>query len=154
MTPETQAQILAGLNARLGGHNRELGLRFVSVSDDHVAADIPITEQHHQPYGLVHGGVYAALVETLCSVGAALYAQQRGQSVVGLENCTSFLRAAREGTLHGRAVPLIRGRRSQVWETTITDDQGKLLATGKVRLLCLDPGAEVAGEVVAAKGGD
>lgn len=152
MPPEIQAQILDGLNSRLGGYDRALGLRFVSVGDDHIAAEMPVTDHHLQPFGLVHGGVYAAMVETLCSVGAALYAQQRGQSAVGLENTTSFLRATRGGTLHGRAVPLTRGRRTHVWETTITDDEGKVLATGRVRVLCLDPGAEVAGEVVAQKG--
>jgi len=149
-TPADDA-ILEGLNARLGGYDKAMGLRFVSVGDDHVAAEMPVAERHLQPYGLVHGGVYSAMVETLCSVGAALSAGKRGQSAVGLENTTSFLRATREGTLHGRAVPLVQGRRSQVWETTITDDAGKVLATGRVRVLCLDAGAAVAGAEVAPK---
>jgi acyl-coenzyme A thioesterase PaaI-like protein len=69
---------------------------------------------------------------------------------VGLENATSFVRAAREGTLRARALPLVRGRRTQVWEARIEDQEGHLLAHGKVRLLCLESGAAMAGEVVHA----
>lgn len=71
---------------------------------------------HLQAYGIVHGGVYAGIIESLASVGAAIHALAEGKSVVGLENHTSFLRAVRSGTLHGVAKPLTRGRRSPVWE--------------------------------------
>ena len=73
-----------------------------------------------------------------------------GMSVVGLENSTSFLRAARGGTLRVTATPLQRGRRTQVWTATVEDDQGRALATGRVRLLCLEAGAAIAGEAPKA----
>jgi uncharacterized protein (TIGR00369 family) len=95
--------------------------------------------------------VYAGIIETLCSVGAALDAMPRGQSVVGLENHTSFLRAVREGRLRCTARPLSRGRKSQVWEAAVHDEQGRLVATGRVRLLCLDEQAQLAGEKVEIK---
>ena len=152
MTPDDDHA--ADLNARLSGYDRVMGLRFVSATPDEVRAEMPITPEHHQPYGLVHGGVYAGIVETLCSVGAAIRAMAQGRSAVGLENSTTFLKAAREGTLHARAVPLSGGRRTQVWESQITDDAGRLLAHGKVRLLCLESGASIGGAAVRADSGD
>ena len=71
--------------------------------------------------------------------------EARGQTVVGLENSTAFIRAARGGVLRVTARPLTRGRRTQVWDATVTDADGALLATGRVRLMCLDAGADLAG---------
>ncbi|HHH31283.1 MAG TPA: PaaI family thioesterase [Polyangiaceae bacterium] len=139
------------LNRRRGGFNQTIGLRFESVSYEEVVAVVPVSPALHQPYGLVHGGVYAAMIETLASVGAALNALAIGRSAVGLENATTFLKAVREGTLTGRATPLSRGRRTQVWEVRITDDDDRLVAHGRVRMLCLEGGAQVAGETVAMK---
>lgn len=144
------------LNENPGGFNRAMGLRFVRATVEEVVGECQVGPQHHQPYGIVHGGVYAGMVETLCSVGAALIALPRGQSVVGLENHTTFLRAVREGTLRCTARPLSTGRRSQVWEGAVHDERGRLVASGRVRLLCLDEQAELAGEKVEIKpgGGD
>jgi uncharacterized protein (TIGR00369 family) len=133
-------------NAVKGGFNTALGLAFVRVTTEEVIAEVLVRPEHLQPYGLVHGGVYAAMIETLCSTGAAVNALARGQTTVGQENATSFIRAVRGGTLRGRAVPLTRGRRSHVWEARIEDDQGRLVAVGRVRLLCLEAGAEAGGE--------
>jgi len=139
------------LNAARGGFEVSLGLVFTRASSDEVACEVPVVPNLHQPYGLVHGGVYASIVETLASVGAALSAMPRGQTAVGLENTTSFLRAVRQGTLIGVARPLHRGRTSQVWEVEVRGDDGKLAATGRVRMLCLEAGTTVAGETVALK---
>ena len=134
------------MNAGAGGWNRAMGLRFTSATADEVVAELVIGPAHLQPHGIVHGGVYAGIVETVASVGAGISAGSRGQTAVGLENHTSFLRAVRSGTLRATARPLTRGRRTQVWEATVTDDEGRVAATGRVRLLCLDPGSELAGE--------
>jgi len=136
------------VNQIKGGHNTSIGLNFVSVTVDEVVAEIAIGPEHLQPYGLVHGGVYSAMIETLCSTGAAINALERGQTTVGQENSTSFLRAVRGGTIRGRAVPIIKGRRSHVWEARIHDDQDRLVAIGRVRLLCLEAGAAAGGEEV------
>lgn len=140
------------LNERNDGWNAAMGLRFVRATADEVIAEWTVGPHHLQPYGLVHGGVYSGVIETVASVGAAVYGLARGLSVVGLDNHTSFLHAAREGTLRATAKPLTRGRRTQVWEATITDPTGRTVATGRVRLLCLEQGARVAGETVAVKG--
>ena len=134
-----------------GGFNRALGLRFVRATRDEVSAELEVSPDHLQPYGIVHGGVYAGIIETLASAGAAITAMARGQSVVGLDNNTSFLRAVRSGRLRATAVPLTRGRRTQLWEGRVVDDDNRLVTTGRVRLLCLEPGAELAGESVAVK---
>ncbi|MGE3671821.1 MAG: PaaI family thioesterase, partial [Polyangiaceae bacterium] len=101
------------------------------------------------------GGLNSCVIEALCSTGAAISAMATtGYSVVGLENSTSFLRAVRSGTLTGRATPVHRGRRSQVWEATIRDEQGRPIASGRVRLMCLEPDAPLAGESVGLNAGE
>ena len=134
------------------GYNAALGTRFVHASADEVVAEVAIGPVHLQPHGIVHGGVYCGLVETVASVGAALSAATRGQTAVGLENHTTFLRAVRSGTLRAVARPLTRGRRTQVWEVTVTDAGGRVAATGRVRLLCLDPESDLAGEKAGSFG--
>jgi uncharacterized protein (TIGR00369 family) len=143
---------VAQLNQHAGGWNRTMGLTFITATADEVVADVVVADQHLQPYGIVHGGVHAGIIEAACSTGAALFALARGQSVVGLENSTSFIRAARGGTLRVTARPLTRGRRTQAWEATVTDGDGKTLATGRVRLLCLEPESDLAGEKPGIKG--
>lgn len=128
-----------------------MGIHFVRATADEVIAELEIGPQHHQAYGIVHGGVLCGLIETVASVGAALAAMPRGHSVVGLENSTSFLTAMREGKLRATARPLTRGRRTQVWEATVTDAQGRAAASGRVRLLALEAGADLAGETVQVK---
>lgn len=136
------------LNQFRGGFNEALDLRFVRASTEEIVAQVKVREDHHQPYGLVHGGVYASMIETVCSTGAALFAMPKGQTTVGLENTSSFLRATRSGTLTATATPVHTGNRSQVWRAQITDDEGRVVSTGQVRLMCLEPGAALAGQAV------
>lgn len=143
--------IVETLNTHRGAFDRAIGLVFTRITADVVEAEVPVTAALLQPYGLVHGGVYAAIVETLASTGAALAAMSRGQATVGLENATSFLRGTRDGTLHARGTPLHRGSRTQVWVVDIRDEEGREVASGRVRMLCLDRGASVAGETVGIK---
>jgi 1,4-dihydroxy-2-naphthoyl-CoA hydrolase len=141
----------AAINASSSGWNLAMGIHLVHATGDEVIAEMEIGPQHHQPYGIVHGGVHAGLIEAVTSVGAALAALSRGQSVVGVENHTSFLNAVREGKLRATARPLMRGRRTQVWEATITDADGRTVASGHVRFLALEAGASLAGETVEVK---
>jgi uncharacterized protein (TIGR00369 family) len=125
-----------------------MGIRVVRASRDEVEAEVEIGPSHHQAYGIVHGGVHAGIIESIASIGAAIDALPHGRSVVGLENHTSFLRAVRGGKLRAVAKPLSRGRRSQVWEASVYDAEGRLAASGRVRLLVLEPDAELAGTKV------
>ena len=139
-------ELAAHINENLGGWNRAMGLSFSRVTADECVGELTVAAQHLQPYGIVHGGVHTGIIEAACSTGAAVAAAARGQTVVGLENSTSFIHAARAGMLRVTARPLTRGRRTQVWEAQVTDENGRVLASGRVRLLCLDPGTELAGK--------
>jgi 1,4-dihydroxy-2-naphthoyl-CoA hydrolase len=113
-----------------------LGIRFEEASGDRVVAVCPVTPDLHQPYGLVHGGAYAVLAETAASYGAATWLGDRG-GPFGLSNHTDFLRPVREGTLRAEATPLARGRTTQLWQVAISDDQDRLVAHARVRLINL-----------------
>jgi uncharacterized protein (TIGR00369 family) len=138
-------------NSRLDGWNSAMGVHMVRATADEVTAELEIDRRHRQAYGIVHGGVYSGLIETVSSVAAALWARRHQQSVVGLDNHTSFLNAVREGKLTATARPLMRGRRTQVWEATVTDSSARLVAQGKVRLISLEAGSALAGEEVKVK---
>ena len=128
------------------GWVRETGMVLVEATADRVVATLEFSERHHQGYGIVHGGVYCSVVETLASIGAALHAAGFGSAVAGLENNTSFIRSLRGGRVTATATPISRGRRSQLWQVDIVTDDGKLVATGKVRLHVFQPDEEIAGE--------
>jgi uncharacterized protein (TIGR00369 family) len=126
-----------------------MGVTITKATVDEVRAELTIGPQHLQGYGIVHGGVHCGLIESLASIGAALVALPRNQSVVGLENNTSFVRAVRAGArLHAISTPITRGRRTQIWEARVLDDQERIVAAGRVRLLCLEPEQELAGKQV------
>lgn len=128
------------MNNQRDGWSSAMGLRYTSVSDELVEAEWTIAAQHLQPHGIVHGGVHCGVIESLCSIGAGVAAATRGHkgTVVGLDNHTSFIRSVRAGvTLKARATPITRGRTTQLWEATITDPEGAIVATGRVRLLAV-----------------
>lgn len=116
-----------------------MGMTVVRASDEEVVLQWEVTPRHHQPMGIVHGGVYCAAVESACSIGASMSARSRDPNMmaVGLENQTSFVRAVRSGTLTAVATPITRGRTTQVWQADIRDEDGQLIATGRMRLLCV-----------------
>ena len=132
----------AGATAPEGGRKgvgwvEALGLQLTKVTPEVVIAEWDIDARHLQPQGIVHGGVYTSVVETCCSVGALLAAPP-GKVVVGVENHTSFLRPVQGGRLRARAVPLQAGRRAQLWECNIFDAADRLIATGRLRVMCVD----------------
>src|SRR5215469_12206548 len=135
------------------GWVREMGITILAATPDEVSCEWEVNEKHHQGYGIVHGGVHCGVVETLASLGAAIVARPRGQRVVGLENATSFIRAVRSGRLTGVARPVTRGRTTQVWEAWIRDEEGRLVAQGRVRLLCIARDDEIGGGVLVQSQG-
>jgi uncharacterized protein (TIGR00369 family) len=135
------------------GLDNTLGVRIVSASVTEVVAELEVTPSHHQPMGIVHGGLYCTLAETVCSIGASLAAMAYGRVIVGVDNHTSFLKAVRSGTLRATARPLATGRSTQLWEASITDAAGTLVATGRVRLLCLDREQKLAGQAAGKLSG-
>lgn len=125
----------------IGAFAEHLGLRIAELDEDHVVAAWEALPKLHQPYGIVHGGAHCSVVETLASVGAAVWLGGRGQ-VVGVNNSTDFFKAVREGAMTSTATPLHRGRLQQLWLVeTIADDSQKLVARGQVRIQNLYPSA-------------
>jgi 1,4-dihydroxy-2-naphthoyl-CoA hydrolase len=112
---------------------RLLGLRLDEVTADRVRISWTVTPDLHQPYGLLHGGVHCAVIETAASVGGAAWYGDRGQ-VVGVANQTDFFRAVTDGDLVAVATPVHRGRSQQLWQVEIRDEQDRLVARGQVRL--------------------
>ena len=90
--------------------------------------------EHHQPMGIVHGAVYTGAVETAASVGATAAVYHLGQYAVGVDNFTDFVRPVREGRLQIEARAAQQGRRLQLWDVAISNEAGKLVAKGRVRL--------------------
>lgn len=112
-----------------------IGLRYTELSADGVAAQLTVTPTLHQPMGIVHGGVWCTVVESMASVSAFLWLSDNGGgNVVGVNNSTDFLRAITEGTASARSEPIHRGRLQQLWLVTIVDETQRLIARGQVRL--------------------
>src|SRR5712692_9210800 len=136
-------------NSAPEGWLQAMGVTITHATDEEVRAELTVGPEHMQGYGIVHGGVHCGLIESLASIGAALFALPRGQHVVGLENNTSFIRAVRAGTrLRAVATPVTRGRQTQVWQASVLDEDERVVATGRVRLLCLQSDQSLAGEQV------
>lgn len=121
----------------LGPFARHLGLEFKTASGDEVTCTWSARPELHQPYGIVHGGVHCTVVETLASIGAALWFGDRGK-VVGVSNSTDFYKAVGDGQLTSAARPLHRGRSQQVWLVETEDGDGRVVARGQLRLQNLD----------------
>jgi 1,4-dihydroxy-2-naphthoyl-CoA hydrolase len=118
---------------------RVVGMHFTEVSKDRVSGWIDLGPQHHQPMGIVHGGVYAAAIEGAASFGASFGAPE-GYSVVGVHNSTHFIRAMSTGRVILEGAPLQQGRTQQLWDLRITSEEdGSLVATGQVRIANLAP---------------
>jgi 1,4-dihydroxy-2-naphthoyl-CoA hydrolase len=119
--------------------DKELGLVFTEISPDRTRAQLDVVPKLLQPMGIVHGGVYCSMVESLASVAAYTWiAANGGGSVVGVNNNTDFLRAINSGTVYGAATPVHRGRRQQLWIVTISESDDRLVARGQVRLQNLE----------------
>lgn len=118
----------------------EIGLVYTEVTPDGARAYMEITPRLHQPTGIVHGGVYCSIIESVASVSAYEWLSANGGGhVVGVNNNTDFLRAVSAGTVFAASEPVHRGRRQQLWTVTIRNEEDRLVARGQVRLQNLDP---------------
>ena len=112
-----------------------MGLTYLEITPDGSRAQLEIHPGLLQPEGIVHGGVYCAVIESMASLsGVTWLAEHGGGNVVGVNNNTDFLRAISGGTVYGVSTPIHRGRRQQLWLTTITDENDRVVARGQVRL--------------------
>jgi uncharacterized protein (TIGR00369 family) len=113
---------------------RAAGLIVDEVTASRVTGHLDLGPQHHTPWGIVHGGVYTTAIESAASIGASGAVRDQGQVAVGLTNTTHFLRSLTAGRVTVEAVALSQGRTQQLWRVDITDESGRLIAHGEVRL--------------------
>ncbi|MBB5160910.1 PaaI family thioesterase [Mycobacterium sp. AZCC_0083] len=123
-------------NSVTAGFDDVLGLKILELTPDGGRAQLTLKDDLLQPWGIVHGGVYCSIIESLASTSAHtwLNAEGAGGTVVGVNNNTDFLRAISSGTVTAVSIPIHRGRRQQLWLITITNEDDRVVARGQVRL--------------------
>jgi len=120
------------------GFDRHFGMEVLELSAEEARGQVKVKDELKQAYGIVHGGVYAALAESLASLATALAVAPEGKIAVGLSNQTSFLRPITGGTIHGVAVRKHRGRTTWVWEVEMSDDSGRLCVLTRMTIAVRD----------------
>jgi uncharacterized protein (TIGR00369 family) len=122
------------INDAMVGFDGLYGLQLIDFSDTDVRAQVTVREELKQGMGLVHGGVYASMAEAMASLATALAVYAQGDTAMGLSNNTSFLRPVTEGTVHGHATRIHRGRTTWVWDVRFTDDEGRACAVTRMTI--------------------
>ena len=111
-----------------------LGIEVTEATRERVVATMPVGPRVHQPFGLLHGGASVALAETVASTAAWMNVDQAAEIVVGIEINANHLRAKRDGVVTATATPLHVGRRTQVWDVRIADEEGRLVCASRCTL--------------------
>jgi 1,4-dihydroxy-2-naphthoyl-CoA hydrolase len=122
------------LNRLLVGFDRLYGLELLELSDTEVLARVVVRDELKQPVGLLHGGVYAAIAESITSLATAAAVILEGNMATGESNSTSFLRPITEGVVHALATRLHRGRTTWVWDVRFSDDAGRTCAVTRMTI--------------------
>lgn len=122
------------MNESMRGFDRLYGLELLSCSDSEVRAQLPVREAVTQPLGLIHGGVYASMAESMTSLATALVVLAQGETAMGQSNNTSFLRPITAGTVHAHATRIHRGRSTWVWDVRFSDDEERTCAITRMTI--------------------
>ncbi len=122
------------INAALHGYDRLYGLELLACSDTEVRAHVTVREELKQPAGLIHGGVYASMAESMTSLATALAVHEAGSTAMGLSNNTSFLRPITAGVVHASATRVHRGRTTWVWDVRFSDDDDRTCAVTRMTI--------------------
>jgi 1,4-dihydroxy-2-naphthoyl-CoA hydrolase len=120
------------------GFDHLVGLELLECGPEVARGQVEVRDELKQPAGLVHGGVYASIAESLASLGTAVGVWEDGNAAMGLSNQTSFLRPITEGTIHAEASRRHRGRSTWVWEVEFTDDAGRLCVLTRMTVAVRD----------------
>ena len=115
-----------------------LGIEITDFGPDYFCGKMPVDHRTVQPYGLLHGGASAVLAETLGSIAGGMQVNLETQSVVGVEINCNHLRSARDGWVYGKATPVKIGRKIQVWNIEIKNEDDKLVAVSRLTLAVID----------------
>ncbi|HVW46734.1 MAG TPA: PaaI family thioesterase [Solirubrobacterales bacterium] len=111
-----------------------IGTEWLALDPDDARARIAFRDELRQPYGILHGGVYSTLVESLCSYATAVAVYEQGMIAMGQAIEVSFLRPVTAGHAEARAVARHRGRSTWVWEVEILDADERLCALAKMTM--------------------
>jgi 1,4-dihydroxy-2-naphthoyl-CoA hydrolase len=122
------------INHAMRGFDQLCGVEFLSCSDTEVRARVAVRDELKQPAGLIHGGVYASMAESMASLATALGVHEQGQQAMGLSNNTSFLRPITEGIVHATATRVHRGRTTWVWDVRFSDDSERTCAVTRMTI--------------------
>ena len=122
-------------DATMGTH---LGIEFTEIGADYIVARMPVDSRTVQPDRILHGGASVALAETLGSVGGSMCVDRAQFQIVGQEINANHLRPATNGHVHGRAAPIHLGRRSQVWNIEIRDDNERLICVSRLTIAVIE----------------
>ena len=121
------------------GFSELIGIEHLDAPEGEARARVEVGDHLRQPYGIVHGGVYASLAETITSRGTWLVVRDEGMVAMGQSNQTAFLRAIADGHIHAHAVARHRGRTSWVWDVDVTDDKGRTCAIVRMTIAVREP---------------
>ena len=116
----------------------QLGIKITDFGEQSISGKMPVDKRTKQPYGLLHGGASAVLVESLGSIGAGMYVDLKKQSVVGIELNVSHLKSVTSGYVNGVATAVRIGNKIQVWDVEITDDNKNKISKGRLTLAVID----------------
>ena len=115
-----------------------LGIEITDFGPEYFCGKMPVDHRTVQPYGLLHGGASAVLAESLGSIAGGMQVNRDTQTVVGVEINCNHLRSARDGWVYGKATPVRIGRKIQVWNIEIKNDDGKMVAVSRLTLAVID----------------
>jgi len=130
---------IEALNAMSAGTLAEhIGIQFTAIGEDYIEATMPVEPRTHQPFGLLHGGASVVLAETLGSVAATLCVDQAKYFCVGLEINANHLKGVRTGYVTGTTKPIHVGKKTQVWEIKIRNEQNEMVCVSRITMAVLD----------------
>ena len=115
-----------------------LGIKIIDIGENFVSGKMPVDKRTNQPFGLLHGGASVALAETLGSIGAGMNVDQSSQSVVGIEINANHLKAVKSGWVFGKATAIIVGRKIQVWEIDIKNENDDFVCKSRLTLAVIE----------------
>jgi len=115
------------------------GLELISATSKEVQATVEVRDAVKQPFGVVHGGVYCSIAESLASIGTWVGVREEGKIALGISNQTSFLRPISAGLIHAQAKPVHSGRTTWVWDVEMRDDEARLCAVSRMTIAVRKP---------------
>ena len=115
-----------------------LGIEVIELGEDYLVAKMPVDQRTHQPMGLLHGGASVVLAETIGSIAASFTVNQKLQHCVGLEINANHIRSVSSGYVFGRTKSIHLGKRTQIWEINITNEEDKLVCISRLTMAVID----------------